>query len=244
MAELMERYRAARKDGDLVVLEGLHALKHALRFGAELLHAATADADALEVLASRLCPDVRERILDLVEPVDAPLFRTLAPVPPDTGVMALACRPRMDPAALLDAAGAAPVVLLEEPSHPGNVGAAVRVAAAAGAAGFLVLGMLDPWRPAAVRGGAGLQFALPTRRLARLPAHTRPLVAVTADGSPLRSGTLPARALLAFGSERRGLSPELRQAAALTVGIPMREGVSSLNLATAVAVALYMGGGS
>jgi TrmH family RNA methyltransferase len=105
----------------------------------------------------------------------------------------------------------------------------------------VVLGGLDPWRPTAVRGGAGLQFALPTLRLRHLPPHDRPLVAVTAGGGPLRPGALPPRALLAFGSERRGLAPELRQAAVLTVGIPMREGVSSLNLATAVAVALYVG---
>ena len=54
----------------------------------------------------------------------------------------------------------------------------------------------------------------------------------------LVAGALPPRALLLFGSERRGLSPELREAAGSIYGIPMRPGVSSLNLATAVAVAL------
>nr|MBA3583830.1 rRNA methyltransferase [Gemmatimonadota bacterium] len=44
---------------------------------------------------------------------------------------------------------------------------------------------------------------------------------------------------LAFGSERRGLSGAILDRADLVVGIPMREGVSSLNLVTAVAVALY-----
>jgi RNA methyltransferase, TrmH family len=48
--------------------------------------------------------------------------------------------------------------------------------------------------------------------------------------------------VLAFGTERHGLSPTTRQAAALRVRIPMREGVSSLNLATAVAVVLYASG--
>ena len=31
---LVRRYRAARRDPELAVLEGFHALKHALRFGA------------------------------------------------------------------------------------------------------------------------------------------------------------------------------------------------------------------
>ena len=44
---------------------------------------------------------------------------------------------------------------------------------------------------------------------------------------------------LAFGSERRGLSTALLDAADARVALPMRDGVSSLNLATAVAATLY-----
>ena len=46
-------------------------------------------------------------------------------------------------------------------------------------------------------------------------------------------------AVLAFGSERHGLGAGLLGRADVRVGIPMRPGVSSLNLATAVAVVLY-----
>ncbi|NIR35407.1 MAG: tRNA (cytidine(34)-2'-O)-methyltransferase, partial [Actinobacteria bacterium] len=41
------------------------------------------------------------------------------------------------------------------------------------------------------------------------------------------------------GSERHGLAADLLAAADRTAAIPMRPGVSSLNLATSVAVALY-----
>ena len=54
-----------------------------------------------------------------------------------------------------------------------------------------------------------------------------------------RSATLPDDAVLAFGSERHGLGAALLARADARVGIPMRPGVSSLNLATAVAVVLY-----
>ena len=45
---------AARLDPDVVVLEGLHALKHALRFGAEVLRIAGPDPDAVLALADSL----------------------------------------------------------------------------------------------------------------------------------------------------------------------------------------------
>ncbi|HUH13651.1 MAG TPA: TrmH family RNA methyltransferase, partial [Longimicrobiales bacterium] len=98
----------------------------------------------------------------------------------------------------------------------------------------------DPWHPAALRGGAGLQFALPVLRVETLPGGGRPLVALHPEGDPLRPGVLPPGALLAFGSERRGLSAELLERTDLRVSIPMRAGVSSLNLATAVAITLYV----
>jgi RNA methyltransferase, TrmH family len=219
-------------DDRLVRLEGFHALKHALRFGAEIVAAATDDATALDALAERLAPDVRERIAATV--VERPLAPLVAR-PPHTGVVAVARRPPFDADALLAAAEGPPVVLLEDPRHLGNVGAVVRVAAAAEAAGVVTTGPVDPWDPAALRGSAGLHFALPVGRTEDV--GERPLVVLDpAGGEP--SG-IPDGALLAFGTERDGVSAGLAARAAARVRIPMRAGVSSLNLATAVAVVLY-----
>lgn len=55
--------------------------------------------------------------------------------------------------------------------------------------------------------------------------------------------TLPDDALLAFGSERHGLSAELRARADTLLALPMRPQVSSYNLATSVAMALFHWGG-
>src|SRR3954471_18056602 len=57
---LRERFRRARTDPSLAVLEGLHALKHALRFGADVRVAITADVDAAHALARELAPDLLE----------------------------------------------------------------------------------------------------------------------------------------------------------------------------------------
>lgn len=238
-AALVERFRAARGDPALAVLEGFHALKHALRFGAEVHEAVAVDPDEISRLARELAPDLEDRLTGTVRAVPPEILAALSPTPPATGVMALAPRPPVDPEATLAEPSDAPVVLLESPRHPGNVGAAIRVAAAAEAAGVLTTGSLDPWGPAAIRGAVGLQFALPVARVEALPDTDRPLVALDPESEPPGPGPIPGRAILAFGAERRGLSPELLRRAVLRLRIPMREGVSSLNLATAVAAALY-----
>jgi TrmH family RNA methyltransferase len=203
---------------ETVRIEGFHALKHALRFGAEIV-SATGDRDELERLAAALAPDV-----------DFGVVEHRAGAPP----VAHAVRPeqRLGPRG--------PVVLLENARHLGNVGAAVRVAAAAGAAGVLTIGTSDPWHPDAVRGAAGLQFALPVLRVDDVPPG-RPLVAVDPEGD---ISPPPPDAVYAFGSERHGLSDALLARADRRLRIPMRPGVSSLNLATAVAVVLYTWHGS
>lgn len=67
----------------------------------------------------------------------------------------------------------------------------------------------------------------------------RTLVAVDPEGDELGDERLPERAVLAFGTERHGLSDALLERAERRVRIPMRPGVSSLNLATSVAALLY-----
>ena len=223
MPGLPPLFAAARSDPGLVVLEGFHALKHALRFGADVVRIAAPDPDAVLALAAAVAPDLDLR--GRIEPGG------LGRRGHHTGVAAVARRPPLDAGAL----GPGPVVLLEDPRHLGNVGAAIRVAAAAGAAALLTTGAADPWDRAAVRGAAGLHFALPVGRGG--PPGDRPLVALDPAGEEL--GALPAHATLAFGTERDGLSAALLDRAAARVRIPMRAGVSSLNLATAVAVVLY-----
>lgn len=226
----------ARRDPSKVVLEGLHSVKHALRFGASPELIVSDEPLKVLALAAVLAPDIRDRLADLLVPVTAAEFAVCAVEPPATRLIAVAARPSWPK----DDTAAGPVVVLDRPRHPGNLGAVVRVAAAAGAAAVWTLGGVDPWSAAALRGSAGLHFALPVEALATLPPTGRPILALADDGAPLEAGCLPANAVLLFGSERDGLRPDLRRAATRTVAIPMRPGVSSLNLATAVAVVLYL----
>lgn len=228
--------RSARRDPSVVRLEGVHALKHALRFGASVTAIATPDRGQLQRLLADLAPDVVLPV-EVLE-VDADTWRDLVGRELPSPALAVAHRPDVPALPTPDVPGR--LVVLEHPRHLGNLGAVVRVAAAAGAAGVCVVGDADPWHPTAVRAGAGLQFALPAcGRVDALPEIERPLVALDPDGDDLDVAGLPPDAAVLLGTERGGLSPALLERAVGRVRIPMRPGVSSLNLATAAAVVLY-----
>lgn len=211
-----------------VPLEGFHAVKHALRFAPSLVTSVVVgDPVRAAALCAQLAPDVADALLAraVVAAVDHP-----------TGVAGSARRPEPDLVVLRSRT--CPLVLLDGPRHPGNAGAVVRVAAAAGASGVVVTGTLDPWSPACVRGSAGLHLALPV--LSAAPDDVAgPLLLLDAGGDDLRDVPLPDDAVLVVGSERDGVGPVLRGRADGVLSLPMRPGVSSLNLATAVAAVLY-----
>ena len=237
--QLIDRFRAARRDAELAVLEGFHPLKHAIRFGAELCAVVTRDMIELELLAEQLGPDVRAAVTARATVVPSEVFEQLSPGAQEIGVISLALRPEITPEHLLALPQQSPVVLLESPTHLGNVGAVVRVAAAASAAAVITTGTQDPWHPSALRGSAGLHFAIPVLRAGNTTIAGRPLIALDPEGDDLELTSIPSNAVLAFGSERTGLSDELLRRADARVRIPMEAAVSSLNLATAVAVVLY-----
>ena len=218
-----------------MVLEGLHALKHALRFGATIVIAVSPDVSAVLALAASVAPDLSLDELITAVPLDE--FNLLKPRSVRTlgsPVLAVALRPAVP----LPAAG--PVVLLDSPRYAGNAGAVVRVAAAAGAAGVLMTGDLDPWGPAVVRAAAGLHWALPVAHVAAVPVDgQRPVVTFDPGGALFDPASLPADALLVFGGERYGVPDSVIKSATQVWRLPMRPGVSSLNLATSVSAVLY-----
>jgi TrmH family RNA methyltransferase len=209
-----------------VELDGFHVVKHALRFAPDLVDdVVVADPGRARALCERLAPDLTGLLLSRA--------RT-APVEHHTGVRATGRLPSYDGEVLRSRT--APLVLIDQPRHAGNVGAVVRVAAAAGASGVATTGTLDPWHPAVLRGSAGLHYALPVLRTGAAELGGS-VVVLDADGDP--DAPLPPDAVLVVGSERAGVGADLRARADLVLALPMRAGVSSLNLATAVAAALY-----
>ncbi|WP_461123545.1 TrmH family RNA methyltransferase [Saccharothrix stipae] len=187
-------------------------------------------------LARSHAPDLVEVFERRAEVVGAARFEQVIGRSHPTGVGGLAERPAVDLAAV---SRSAPLVLLDNPRNLGNFGAVIRVAAGLGAGGVVSLGDVDPWHPNVLRGSAGLHFALPVGRLNGIDDVRGTVIAFDADGQDLRDVRIADDAVLAFGSERHGLSPDLRERADLVVSLPMRPMVSSYNLTTSVAMGLY-----
>ncbi|WP_328495303.1 TrmH family RNA methyltransferase [Streptomyces sp. NBC_00414] len=230
-----------RLAGTAVLLDGFHALKHALRFHAEVPVAVTTDRAAALALADELAPDVRETLDALLVEVPEATYRALVARPHPTAVAALAVRPSREAnlRALARTPRTAPVVVLDQPRNLGNAGAVIRLAAGFGATGVVTTGTLDPWHPTVVRGGAGLHFATAVERLTVDELPSGPVFALDPEGEDIRGVKIPDDAVLAFGSERSGLSGELRGRTDQLVSLPMKPQVSSYNLATSVGMALF-----
>ncbi|WP_034384071.1 RNA methyltransferase [Deinococcus sp. YIM 77859] len=138
------------------------------------------------------------------------------------------------------------VVVLHGLEKPGNIGAILRTADAAGAAGVLVLGRgADVYSPNVIRASQGSVFTLPVaalseeEALAWLAEHGFTRVACTPDASRVYwDAPLTGRVALILGAEHAGL-PSAWRAAELPVRVPMRGAADSLNVATAAALVLY-----
>lgn len=237
-SELVACFDSIREDSsEFVILEGLHAIKHAWRFGAEIVFLGTDELDAILQLTDRVATDLRPFLVAEARELSSSLISRLVRRTTRKTVVGVARRPLTASAReVLHATGHS--VLLERPTDHGNLGAVIRVAAAANAVAVLTCGGVEPWHPASIRGSAGLHFAVPVLAVKAVPGVV-PIVALTPGAPILRPDDVPRSAIFAFGSERSGLSADLTQRAELRFGIPMVEGVSSLNLATAVAIVLY-----
>ncbi len=142
------------------------------------------------------------------------------------------------------------VVVCHEMRDPGNAGAVVRCADAAGADAVVLTGDgVDPLNPKAVRATAGSLFHLPVLAhrdhdevLAALRDRGLQVLATTgAADVDLFSPSLDLAAPTAWvmGNEAQGLPDAVVASADRAVAVPILGRAESLNLATAAAVCLY-----
>jgi TrmH family RNA methyltransferase len=131
--------------------------------------------------------------------------------------------------------------------EPGNLGTIIRTADAAGADAVILLeGTCDVFIPKVIRATAGSIFHIP---IAHAKAETLlrwlrdmgiRLVATSADAERSVFETkLEAPLALVFGNEARGVSKPIREAADLSLKIPIYGRAESMNVAIAAAVCLY-----
>lgn len=130
---------------------------------------------------------------------------------------------------------------------PGNLGAMLRTADAAGADAVIAADPVTDWgNPNVVRASKGTLFALPVasattaETLEWVRANEIALVVTTPETDLLHTDVdYRGRVAIAVGSEKHGADDALLVAATHRVRIPMRGRANSLNVSVAAAVVLY-----
>lgn len=124
---------------------------------------------------------------------------------------------------------------------PGNVGLAIRSAAAFGVCRVVMLReAAHPFHPRAARAAGSQLFRVPLFKgpsLGRLNIWGAPLITLSPKGSPLGEMRFPRTFGLLPGLEGPGLPQTV--AARVSLAVPMAPGVESLNAAIATGIALY-----
>ncbi len=233
-------------------MEGRQAVRELLRAGKRRVHevlicedaqSAATLAEIVDLAGDRRVPvrEITRRKLD-----EAAL--TAAP----QGVIAKAAA--VTPVPLEDLAkparGTPPLVVATDGvTDPGNLGAILRTAEAAGATGAVLTSHRSAsLTPATVKAAAGAIEYLPIAHVGGLPAALAQLRelglwAVGLDGNAsdgldeLRVGDQPM--VLVLGAEGCGLSPLVERRCDHVLSIPVMGRIDSLNVAAAAAVALY-----
>ncbi len=232
--------RAARAHG-LALAEGLHltqaALDAAAPIEAVLLRQGSSRPMEVQVAAAR-AEATGAQAFELT----ATLFDLLAPVEHGVGLMLVIPVPERP----LPVASRYDLLYLDGVQDPGNAGALLRTAAAAGIREVLASPTTAAlWAPKTLRAGQGAHFRL------HLHEHVRPeALAETLDGvwigaaahdaPSLWSTVLPAGALgWVFGAEGAGLSSAAQAVCVSKVSIPIDTAAESLNVAAAAAICLF-----
>jgi TrmH family RNA methyltransferase len=169
------------------------------------------------------------------------MFNEVAPVQTPTGVLALIDTPREAelPRQL------ATCIVVEDVQDPGNLGALLRSAAAAGVEhALLSRGCTFAWAPRVVRAGMGAHFALKIYEQVDVPNalanYSGRIVALTGSAEQsLFDIDLRGEVAFLIGNEGAGLSPQWLGLAHAQVRIPMPGNIESLNAAAAAAIAMF-----
>ena len=174
--------------------------------------------------------------------VPAAIFGEVSTLPAAVGALAVVATP-----APLLPSPAGFHLLLEDVQDPGNVGAMLRTAAAAGVEQVLLSKHCAfAWAPKVLRAGQGAHFLTNIVEDVDLVAwahafrHEGSVLATMASGgADLYASAIPSRVAIVIGNEGTGLSAALLAEADARVTIPMPGGAESLNAAAAAAVVLF-----
>lgn len=252
---LVKRFRRVRSGAEphLILLEGVRLVEEALDSGAHFESVAfTSDLestdrglalkDALQRVPCRGA-ELNKQVMDYMSDTENP-----------QGIAVLAVRPHFTLEQVFDREPQL-LIIADGLQDPGNIGAIVRTAEAAGATGLLAsAGTVSPYSPKALRASMGSALRLPIATsqapeaivkacsesgvtiLASNPARPESprSNSVTYTDADFRAGVA-----VVIGSEGSGIPSRALADAGQFLHIPMAPSVESLNVASSTAILLY-----
>ncbi len=239
------RERRQRESDGLMLVEGHDELALAVESGLRprsLFYCPELFATQQPAL---LLERLRRASVEFIE-VDRRVFEKLAYRENPDGWLAVVPMVRHELADL--APGPAPFFIVAEAlEKPGNLGAILRSADAAGVDGLILCDpIIDLGNPNVVRPSRGTLFSVPLARasseeaLLWLRQQHVAVVAASPDATLLYTeADLRGPVAITVGAESTGLSPLWRAGAHVCVRIPMMGRVNSLNVATSASLLLY-----
>jgi TrmH family RNA methyltransferase len=242
--------RKGRTESGSFLVEGLHHVGSAIEAGWDVDTVLYAPDLLSGDFAASLLRDVQRIGLNL-QPVSAKVMESLAEKDNPQGILAVVKQRTLG---FSDLGGIRSGIALVSPQDPGNLGAILRTLDAVGGDALFLLdpltetrGSVDLYHPTCVRASMGTIFWKPVMQAgfdefiswAKNDAYY--LIGTSAHAQKayheVSPGTTPW--VLVLGSEQKGLSLEQIAACDVTVSLPMRGKVSSLNLAVAAGILLY-----
>ncbi len=242
-AKLRER-RHRDKQGRFLI-DGARELGRAISAGLELVEIFVCESLCQSEEAQQTL-ELIDKSGTLVLPVAAPVFAKLAFGERAEGVLGVAATPQWSLEQLRLPANPL-VAVVEDVEKPGNLGAVLRTADAAGVSAVIAAGHgTDLYNPNVIRASLGTIFTLPVcaaaaeATLAFLRRERLSIYAARLDGRVVYTqAALDRPAAIVLGSETAGLSDVWRGDDVVAVKLPMRGAADSLNVSAAAAVLFY-----
>jgi RNA methyltransferase, TrmH family len=234
------RQKKARLESGLFLVEGIHHVGEALEAGWDVESVLYSSG----VLTSAFAHDMITRLSFTPQLVTAQVMESLADKDNPQGILALV---RQKKTQLKDIKPLTRALALVAPQDPGNVGTILRTIDAVGAdAMFLLDGGVELYHPTVVRASMGTLFWKPVVQtsfndfIQWARSGNYQLIGTSAHGDVDYRILVPKTSwVLVLGNEQKGLTAEQTNACDVTVSLPMKGRVSSLNLSVAAGVLLY-----
>jgi TrmH family RNA methyltransferase len=243
-AAIKLRDRRARESTGRFLIDGLREIERAAQSGI-IIEEAFVKEDAESPGAAALASHLQESGATVLTTASVP-FEKLAFGNRDEGVVAVAQTPRLSLGALKLPPNPL-IAVLEGIEKPGNIGAVLRTADAAGVSAVILADCVtDLYNPNAIRASLGAIFtvracaASAQETLAWLKQHGLAIFAARVDGAAdYASASYRGPSAIVLGSEAQGLSEGWNGPDVMPIALPMQGIVDSLNVSATAAVLFY-----